>query len=227
MRGRLKTSSEQIGYFTDFFSRVGADTCDLARLFIYNEGSMRSVSQDCIEIHVKEDTWRIRKNDEGITLLHNNYQVKDDYSRSFEKGFHVQGNAYHPSFHCITEAMCTYSFDYHRRMIEAYDKKVRWLHFETGLAIANNYVCCDRRSILFNYFTFIDIQGKEPSSRKFQGMKILNRTEKDGYTVITCRIPFWKRTEFEGMMGSLKKRALKERRFEYLDVCESAVPQPA
>ncbi len=120
-----------------------------------------------------------------------------------------------------------YNFDYHKCMLEAYDNRVRLLHFETGLAIANNYVCCDRKSLLHAYYTFIDIPADGSARPKIPGMKILKRTEKDGYAVITCRIPRWRRRAFERAMSVLKGRAYDERRFDYLNVCESAVPQPA
>ena len=56
------------------------------------------------------------------------------------------------------------------------------------------------------------------------GSLVVNR---DGYAVITCRIPRWRRRTFECAMGVLKDRAYDERRFDYLNVCESAVSQPA
>jgi len=226
MHGRLRTSSDQMQFFTDFFGAVGASTCDLARMFIYDGGSVKQISNDCIEIHDKQDTWRVIASENELSLLHNNYEVNDDYSRTFGGGFHVQGNLKHSSFHSIVETICTYSFDYHKRIL-AYNKRIQLLHFETGLAIANNYVCCDKKSLLFNYYTFIDIQGLAGSRGTIRGMRILECTVRDGYAMITCRIPIWRRKEFESMMGLLKDKAYEEQRFDYLDVCEGAVPQPA
>lgn len=227
MRGRLRTSSEQMRFFMDFFQKADARTQDLSRLFIFEGGTLECVSRDCVEIRVKEDAWRITAPDDGLTLFHNDYLVNDDHSRTFTGRFHVQGGPVHPSFHHCARAMIQYSFDYHKRGLEAYDNKVRLLHFEAGLAIASNYVCCDRKSLLYAYYTFIDIPADGSARPKIHGMKILERTEKDGYAVITCRIPRWRRREFELAMGILKDRAYDERRFDYLNVCENAVPQPA
>ena len=116
--------------------------------------------------------------------------------------------------------MCDYTFDYHKQKYKAYDTKVRLLRFESGLAIANNYYRCDRKSLLHAYYTFINIHGS-----KLPRMKTLESKVQDDYAVITCRIPRWRCKEFERMMGSLKDRAYEERRFDYLDICEAAVPQ--
>ena len=79
-------------FFTEFFDRAGAQTDDLSRLFVFEEGSLARVSNSCVEIRVREDTWRVVAAKSGLLLLHNNYVVNDDYSRTFVGGFHVQGD---------------------------------------------------------------------------------------------------------------------------------------
>ncbi len=226
MRGNLRTRSEQLWFFTDFFTRAGAQNCDLVRIFIFGGGSLWAVSQDCIEIHVNEDLWRVSVEGGVLTLLHNNYDVNEDYTRTFCGGFHLQCDGNLPTFHNFTKIMCEYSFDYHKRVMKEYDARVRQLRFESTLAIANNYVRRDRRSLLHAYYTFVGFPNDKKAFR-VRGMKVLENVEMGNYIVITCRVPRWRRREFENMMDALKETAKAEQRFDYPDICESAVPQLA
>ena len=227
LQGRNRTSTDQLRCLSHFFNQINASTTDLARLFIYERGTSEYLAQNCVELHVHEDTWRIISKNGQLQLQHNNYKMNDDHTRTFTDGFHIQSGHNYLSFYAVVDTITKYSFEYHRRELEEYDKKVKLLHFESGLAIANNYASSKDRSILHEYYTYIRINEVGTEHNQVGGMKILHCKEQGDYSIVTCRIPRWKHSEFEILMKAQKAKALDEHRFEYLDLCEENVPQIA
>ena len=223
MRGRLYTSAEQLRCLVAFFKDAEAQTYDLVRLLVFEGGSVEAISWDCVELRVHDDAWRITSEDGRLTLYHNNYAVNDDGSRTFLDGFHVQNDRGCPDFHSYAQILCAYTYKYHEREKQAYDKKVRLLHFKTRIAIASNYCRRSRRSLLFAYYTYVDLKGRKAYHNQARYMKVLERKDRNDCSVITCRIPRWKRKTFEEQMSILKNRAFAERRFDYPDICETEI----
>ena len=63
------------------------------------EGSVEYVSRSCVQIHVREDTWRVYCTGSELKLLHNNYAVNEEGERSFTEGFHLQDTHGKNTFH--------------------------------------------------------------------------------------------------------------------------------
>ena len=105
---QLRSQTRCYTFFMHFFAEVGAQTEDLVKLFVWNEGSLSYVSDDCIQIRVKEDTWRISHDCEGIALYHNNYEVNLDCTRTFSKSFHKQFDNNDPRFKNFANIICTH-----------------------------------------------------------------------------------------------------------------------
>ena len=225
MRGRLYSSAEQLRCLMEFFRDAGAQTYDLIRLFVFKGGAAEPIARDCVELKVQDDTWRISSSDGRLTLYHNSYEVNDDYTRSFTGGFHVQNDHGSSDFHGLTKIICTYAYKYHEQAQKAYDRKLRQLHFETSIAVVSNFRRLDKRSALFAYFIYVDLKGRKAYHRQARYMKVLERKDRGDCSVITCRIPRWRRSEFERQMRVLKSRAIAERRMDYPEVCEREISQ--
>ncbi len=226
IRNRYRYSQDQMALCMQFFCTAGAAAEDLIKLFIRNTGSIILISMDCMEIEFNGEKWRLVLTDGVLSLLHNNYTVHEDYSRSFVRGFHVQCR--NVPFHMIARTICGYSFKFHEAEYKAAAEKVRSEKFRTILAITDNYAVCKRKSLLFDDCIFVDFGKKTQELAKEESNRwihITKENEHKGYTVKNCRIPRWKRPDFEKLMHALKDQALTESLYDYPTICEEAVPQ--
>ena len=228
MRGRDRFSTSLLQSDLLFFREIEAPTQDLVQLFIRCGAALSLRSPGCMEIRVFEDTWRVELWEDELVLLHNNYEINSDYTRTFTGGFHRQNDFGDKSFHNFTKIMRSYSFQYHREEKMAYDKKVKFLRLQTELAITDNYAVCKKWSPLFSYYIFVDIQDKAKTKRKKHGhyeLKTLQSSELGDYSIVLCRVPRWRQNHFIRLMRYLKNKAFCEQRFDYPSVCEEQLEQ--
>jgi len=88
---------------------------DLNRLIVENDASIRKVSENVLEVVVREDTWQIRVPVNGLELWHNNYFILEDGSRAIERGFHKQKVVNdHTSLKNIVTTIVEYSWEEHK-----------------------------------------------------------------------------------------------------------------
>ena len=139
--------------------------------------------------------------------------------------FHVQNDHGSLDFHGLAKIICSYAYKYHEQAQKAYDRKLRQIRFETSIAVVSNSRRLDKRSLLFAYYIYVDLKGRKAYHRQARYMKVLERKDRGDCSVITCRIPRWRRSEFERQMRVLKNRAIAERRMDYPEVCEQVVQQ--
>ena len=224
MGEQQKYQAQQFVFFMRFFSMIDARTEDLTKLFIWNEGTLSYVSDNCVQIHVHEDTWRIYAENGDLSLYHNNYEVNLDCTRTFSETFHRQFDNNDSSFKNLAKIICNYTFDYHRKQAEMYAQKVNEEKLQAELAIVDNYSVEQRRSLLHYYYTFVDI-GNRAVKKHRCCLRVIETEEHSGYTLVSCRVPKWKKTEFVQAMDQLKDSAFKESRFDYPTLCEELVPQ--
>ena len=232
MRNRMSTSSRYFFFFLGFFKRIGAEEKDLIRLFLEKEGELSYISENCVQIKVNEDTWRVALEGKTLELQHNNYVVDDHCNRVFTSGFHMQRmEGLMNAFHHYTNTMAGYTFDYHRREIEEYYCSVRREKIQVRLAITDNYTAFPWKSLLYDYYTFVDFRGIAVSSGKEPRFRVLNimaaESKSDDLALVTCQIPKWRRGSFITVMSTLKSAAIQEESEDYLLVCESTIPQIA
>lgn len=225
---QLRSQTRYYSFFMHFFAEVGAQTEDLVKLFVWNEGSLSYVSDDCVQIRVKEDTWRICHDGDGVGLYHNNYEVNLDCTRTFSNSFHKQFDNNDPSFKNLANIICTYTFNYHRRKAEQYARKVNEEKLQAQLAIVDNYAVVEKKSLLHYYFTFVDIGNRATEDQHpcfVDSLREINSEEHCDYSLVTCRVPKWRKDEFLRAMNSLKSYAFTEARYDYPGLCEELVPQ--
>ena len=230
MKDDARKNSRYFDFYMEFFNKIDASNDDLVWLFIREGGSVEYVSRSCVQIHVREDTWRINYTGSELNLLHNNYTVNEEGERRFTEGFHVQDTRGKNAFHYYVFAMCKYRYEFHRQEYEKYQENVRRMRFQAAIAVSENYVRLEKKSLLFDYYCFVDINEDADDCdqvRSLCSMKILKRSVQKGLHVNTCRVPKWKRKWFHEMMKSLKERAYNSYLFDYLEVCEEFIPQVA
>ena len=226
MQGYMKYDEKQLKLFMVFLGQVGAKDDDLINLFVRNEGRLAQISADMIGIKVREDWWRISKHGGRLELFHNNYTTDKACNRIFDGKYHRQYDFGLPTFQNFTRIICGYTFAYHKKQLEEYNRKVQKYWLESNLALIDNYMQEDRRSLMFHYYTFVDIDNRTCEKTKdirFKPLKLIDAGE--DYSVVTCRILKWENQSFRSMMQKLKKQALEEERKEYIGVCESAIRQ--
>lgn len=95
-----------------FFDKVEAQDKDLRKLFIKHNAVMEWCDGYTMQLHVKEDTWQIRR---GISipdeLWHNSYIVTEDRNRNFTGEFHRQNIPCIGSFSSMVKIMTGYSWE--------------------------------------------------------------------------------------------------------------------
>ena len=102
-----------LNLLVNFMIKIGATEKELLDIFINNNGTLRLITLNKeIEIHVKEDTWRIILNDnKTLTLMHNNYEILEGGSRFFKDTFHIQKT--NIDFKICALYMLSYSYEQH------------------------------------------------------------------------------------------------------------------
>ena len=99
MKDDARKNSRHFDFFLEFFNKTGASNDDLEWLFLREGASVEYVSRSCVQIHVREDTWRVYCTGSELKLLHNNYAVNEEGERSFTEGFHLQDTHGKNTFH--------------------------------------------------------------------------------------------------------------------------------
>ena len=54
---------------------------------------------------------------------------------------------------------------------------------------------------------------------------MINTEEHGDYSLVTCRVPKWRKAEFLQAMDSLKDYAYSEVKLDYPSLCEELLPQ--
>ncbi len=108
IRKGIASQSHRINSYVHAFNEFGAKNEDLYKLFITHKAQVVSISkgEQAVCVQVKDDRWRIQKQDGKLLLHHNNYRVRPGGERVFYDGFHrqkVEGNG---TFADIVRVMC-------------------------------------------------------------------------------------------------------------------------
>lgn len=224
MRGVMRNSESQMQAFMKILGKAGATDEDLVRLFIKNKGTISYVSTESIGIKVREDQWRVALLGGKPQLYHNSYRILPDHEREFTGKFHLQDTNGRSSFHTFTGIICSYSYEgFHKQKLDAYDRKVQTCRLQGCLALVDNYMRVDHPSLLYHYYTFVDICDAACSVGGLRHIQLLNS---DGdYSLVTCKIPKWREKDFRNTMLNLKKLALQDARHEYIQYCETSIRQ--
>ena len=152
------------------------------------------------------------------------YRILPDREREFTGKFHLQDTSGKSSFHGFTGIICSYTYDgFHKQKLDAYDRKVQTCRLQGCLALVDNYMRMDHPSLLYYYYTFVDICDAASSAGNLRHVQLLNS---DGdYSLVTCKIPKWREKDFRNTMLNLKKLALQDERHEYIQYCETSIRQ--
>lgn len=102
-----------------FFNQLEVSDDELYILIIENGAKLKWISNDVMQIHIKDDTWRVIRTAQGLELWHNNYIRLEDYSRHFIDRFHCQASCELTNFSFLLRIILSYSWDNH---IEAFEK---------------------------------------------------------------------------------------------------------
>ena len=214
-------------FFYDFFLAIGAEYEDLKMLFQRHPATLKYIDDNCVEIFLKEDTWRIRKNGAVPMLYHNDYTVGDDYRRTFNGTFHRQVLNNGNTFHDFARYICGYSWRQHigylsaNRIIE--DKN------RLRLSLVENYQQLPGSGLLFNAYLFVDTNNTAMNlfskSFLFLPRVIVSQVGTTDYSLIYCLVPKIFNRLFLRLMDDLKKLCIQEKRFSYTNICENNILQ--
>ena len=108
IRRGIASQSHRINSYVHAFNGFGAKNEDLYKLFITHKAQVVSISkgEQAVCVQVKDDRWRIQKQDGKLLLHHNNYRVRPGGERVFYDGFHRQKVDGNGSFADIVRVMC-------------------------------------------------------------------------------------------------------------------------
>ena len=124
IRNGLDMSQKYVKALRYYFDTVGADTYSLRKLFITHAGRLRYMDNRTVEIHVREDTWRIVQADNRLQLYHRNYVADEDGFRFFGENFHRQQviDAWDADdFGAVARTIWMYDYRRHRKSARARD----------------------------------------------------------------------------------------------------------
>ena len=110
MKDQKRNSPRQLGALMTFLAAAGVSEKDLVRLFLTENGSITYISDTCIQISVKDDSWRVVLVNGVLSLYHNNYETDESGNRSFSSGFHRQKDGGNRRFRHYVEMMCSYRY---------------------------------------------------------------------------------------------------------------------
>ncbi len=155
-----KAGCDDVEKAVKIFTELGASHKKIKKLVQTNNAqiSFNKNEPDIISIKVREDRWRIEKHPNAkVTLWHNNYIVKEDLSRRFEIGYHIQKN----DITCCQAIaiICDYDWSKHpmpmkiqaarSAMSKEYDIKYHWRVFRSATTGLLKCLCkCARKQLV-------------------------------------------------------------------------------
>ena len=222
------TDSVGIEDYADFMSLAGASPRNLKTLLRTYSGKMKMDSDHSVIVQVKDDRWRISLEFGELVLYHNNYTMRHDYSRTFLPSWHEQYVPGKQNFENMVRIICAYDWDSHVKKFKAYDRSIRLDKFRTNLAITDNAFFGRGRTLLSPNCSFVGTDYAILGMLRYIPGFIAGRDDLgEGYSLISCRVPRLLKKFFMKKMQALKDKMLKEERFEYIDICETNIPQVA
>lgn len=111
-----------------FFNQLKVSNKDLYLLLIEHEAKLKWINNDIMQVHLKDDTWRIIRSAGQLELWHNNYICMDDLTRHFTDKFHKQNFCDFPTFHTLLMLMLNYSWECHVAKLEKKNENVVVVH---------------------------------------------------------------------------------------------------
>lgn len=111
IRKGINSQGQRINRYVNAFNHMRVRNEDLYLLFIVHKAQLISVSKNeySVCIQVKDDRWRIQRNEDELQLHHNNYKVMADGERIFYDDFHRQKICGKSTFTEITRLICSHT----------------------------------------------------------------------------------------------------------------------
>ena len=111
IRKGMGSQANRINSYLHAFNNYGAKKEDLYRLFIVHKAQVISISkgEQAVCFQVKDDRWRLQKQDGKLVLHHNNYKVLPNGERIFFDEYHRQNIGGSGSFADITRFICNHT----------------------------------------------------------------------------------------------------------------------
>ena len=214
-------------YVLDLF---GATNRDIYRLVIENGAQLCEVGNQMIYLKVRDDCWQICKEESGLCLYHNNYEVTEEYERIFNHGFHLQQKGTgEKDFFAFTTIACNYSWPAHVKRLKAQALELRKQQCRVQLARVNNFVRMKRFSLLYEYYTVLDCNGKAPRflARNYVSAKEFSRcNDQEGlYRFRNYRVLRFHHRRFLGAMEALKEYSILREYWDYAEKCSELLPE--
>lgn len=205
------------------------------RLFVIEKGSLRKISNSCMEIRVREDTWRIVREADHLILLHNNYVMTSPNTRAIVSDYHVQRFREEPTFHVIVREICTYRWKQHlihkAKETEKRERAARKAALELALSTTYNYMPLESRSLRYQQYRFVDYgrRGMKKMKNSYPAFQILGQLPLSGggghLRLVTCQIPRRSKNVFLSIMEEIKQSSADSQFEPYLTVCRRMISQ--
>lgn len=228
---------KMVDAYFNFFNRIRAHKNELRRLLINHNAQLSNIQRDSVTIKVNEDSWLIRRTEQGeLLLLHNNYEVIDESTRRFKEGFHLQFDFGDPSFHNLVSIMVGYTWENHlkgqaraeaAKLLAAKQEELR-----TRLMPIKNYMKLKKASLFSQFFAVIDCNDQLVNMAKNQKLPLFVVTktalgsDDSPYALIICEIPRWKdKSELLVAIEELKEYSVIEDYDDYANYCLKQIKQ--
>lgn len=161
-----------------------------------------------------------------LILMHNNYEILDDYSRRFSGNFHLQKYSDQPyAISLFTKIMSTYSWDEHIEILKAEEAKRAAEHERqrliTQLESTNNYLKL-KRGLLHDYYLILDCNGKVARYFNRNKLKLHELCYEDSKQLCKLRMYRVRHDQFPLFLKSLdalKEYSLQQGVNDYADQC--------
>lgn len=161
--GLLPNDTKWIYNYLYAFDIFGATNRDLRRLIIENKAKLCGFGYKEVSLNVREDRWQICKEESELCLYHNNYEMTEAYERIFNRGFHLQQRGSgDKDFFNFTAIICNYSWPAHVKWLKAQALELQKQQCRLQLAGVSNFARMKRFSLLYEYYTILDCNGKSP-----------------------------------------------------------------
>lgn len=163
--GLSANKTKDTGAYCDALYRLGVTEEELYAITIQYRMQFSAVGPSRVQIAYQDDLWEICKRENTLLLMHNNYEILDDYTRRFTGDFHLQKYSNKPyAISSFIKIMTSYSWDEHIALLKAEEAK-RAAEQERQRAIdqlasVENFLKLKKRSLLYDYYIILDCNGK-------------------------------------------------------------------
>lgn len=224
--GLPASSTKDTGVYCDALLRLGVSEEELYSMTIQYRMQFSAVGPSRVQIAYQDDKWEICKRENILLLMHNNYEILDDYTRRFTGDFHLQKYSDQPyAISLFVKIMSTYSWDEHVEILKAEEAKraaeCERQRLTAQLESTNNYLKL-KSGLLHDYYLILDCNGKAARYFYRNDLKLQELCYEDSKQICKLRMYRVRRNQFPIFVKSLdtlKEYSLQQGFNDYANQC--------